>query len=195
MGKLLKTNLTTWHLLLIPTHFFIRSVSTDRWVHLWFAVFLAIIVAVGFWYINKRFDVVAKRLFVPGVARVHLLLMSAFTLFLGSWVPDLDWFFNVHRSPLTHSAIPFFICHLFLYRPMANDFSRILLLAFGIGLASHLVLDVLPGAGRIVGIPGLWGVVWLWGNAGVVAAACAGIAAKIQTVESIAASVVENSDI
>jgi len=75
--------------------------------------------------------------------------MCLYVIFLGSWLPDIDWLLlNHHRSPFTHSALPFLI----MFSLSKTTWAKLLLVYFGVALASHLALDLLSPA-NIVFIP------------------------------------------
>jgi len=59
-------------------------------------------------------------------------------LYLGSWVPDWDLIVGLgfHRNPLSHSVLPLLVL------AWASGFQSQLVFAFGLGLASHLLWDM-----------------------------------------------------
>ena len=61
---------------------------------------------------------------------------------LGTWVPDWDLFVGIgfHRSPITHSALPAILVGWLVFR---LKLPFILIIGFCIGLASHLLWDVI----------------------------------------------------
>lgn len=61
---------------------------------------------------------------------------------LGTWVSDWDLFLGIgfHRSPLTHSALP---ALLFGWVVFKYKLSSILIIGFSIGLASHMLWDII----------------------------------------------------
>lgn len=80
--------------------------------------------------------------------------MALFVLFLGSWIPDIDWLIHSHRNPLTHSFLPFLIFWLLIKKRYVgnDDWNKRLLIVFGYGLGSHLITDIISG-GNVVSIP------------------------------------------
>jgi len=61
---------------------------------------------------------------------------------LGTWVSDWDLIFGIgfHRSPITHSAFPAIFAGWIVFR---FKLPSILIIGFCIGLASHLLWDVI----------------------------------------------------
>lgn len=82
------------------------------------------------------------------------MALALFVLFLGSWTPDIDLKFGVHRSPLTHSILPFFLIGALAKNWQWGDtkWTKQLMPLFGISLGSHLIVDFFQG-GNLVGIP------------------------------------------
>jgi hypothetical protein len=76
----------------------------------------------------------------PKCSGWETLAMLPSTL-LGTWVPDWDLFFGIgfHRSPLTHSAMPVIVLSLFV--PARASYAVVV--AFGLGIASHLAWDTI----------------------------------------------------
>jgi hypothetical protein len=101
--------------------------TTDRLIHL----------IIGFallWYVMGRP--------MPKLAPYQwVLLLGACAL--GTWMPDWDLKFGIgyHRSPLTHSALPAVVLALGV---MASRLPLDkLVVGFAIGLASHLLWDII----------------------------------------------------
>ena len=152
--------MSIWHLY-IPLVIILSAVTIDRFIHfLWatafFLVGLTIFIGIkkvkGERSILVRFWIRASR--PDGISKIHGIVMSLFVLYLGSWIPDIDWLFYSHRNPLTHSIIPM----LFMMRVISRwqfgnrDWNDRLLIIFGYGLGSHLLTDIIPG-GNVVWLP------------------------------------------
>jgi len=61
---------------------------------------------------------------------------------LGTWVSDWDLFLGIgfHRSPITHSALP---ALLFGWLILKYKLPKMLIIGFSIGLASHMLWDII----------------------------------------------------
>ena len=88
--------------------------------------------------------------------------MAIFVVFLGSWIPDIDWQFKSHRSPITHSVLPYLGMAWYI-KARSSDWDKWLLVFFGFGLASHLVSDIIPG-GNVVWLPPAIDMPFLFAN-------------------------------
>ena len=92
-------------------------------------------------------------------------LLALIPCYLGTVVSDLDirlCGIGCHRNPLLHSGLSFFIL-LWLVRGQ-HDFLQTLVLGFGVGLASHLLWDVVD-YGDVRWLPGgLLDRIWLGSN-------------------------------
>ena len=100
-----------------------------------------IIVLMGFTYSLKT--VITSRLKL-----VLLFVVSLLPCYLGTVFPDLDirlLGIGGHRNPLFHSGIPFFIL-MISFRWKSPVVLRVLIAAFGVGIASHLLWDVFDHA-------------------------------------------------
>ncbi|MEO1016314.1 MAG: hypothetical protein AAFY56_01285 [Pseudomonadota bacterium] len=148
----------------------------DRLEHLlWAGAFFLVIMAAGaaMTKANPSQSLIARYwIFVSqtkGFARAHLLVMVVFVMFLGSWLPDVDWLFNQHRSPVTHSAIPYLLLAAYIGKPIVGnrELSLVLLPIFGVALGSHLIVDHFQG-GNLVGVPAVWEIAFLMGNGALV---------------------------
>ncbi len=115
-----------------------------------------------------------------GLATSQLLLfmLALPVLYLGSAVSDWDiWLFGIggHRHPIFHSAAPYVLL-VYLCRTVevTDRFRTLIIIAqvsFALGLASHLVLDVIQ-YGNVKWIPGgTLDRMWLAGNAAVLGVA------------------------
>lgn len=71
---------------------------------------------------------------------------------LGTWVSDWDLIFGIgfHRSPITHSALPAIFAGWIVFR---FKLPAIFIIGFCIGLASHLLWDVID-YGNVLWISG-----------------------------------------
>ena len=158
--QMLGLNITVWHLY-IPVAVLFGAWTVDRFVHLlwagtFFAVFL--IVAVGYKSVVKNKSLLVRYWTVvthpKNHSHLHGLALALFVLFLGSWIPDIDWKFNVHRSPITHSILPYLAMALIIKNWQFGDtyWSQMLVPVFGIALGSHLLIDIVQG-GNLVGVP------------------------------------------
>lgn len=100
----------------------------------------------------------------PGKVAVFFLL-ALIPCYLGTVVSDLDiriCGIGCHRNPLLHSGLAFFIL-LWLLRGQP-EFLQTLVLGFGVGLASHLLWDVVD-YGDVRWLPGgLLDRIWLGSN-------------------------------
>jgi hypothetical protein len=101
---------------------------------------------------------------VPGKV-AGFFLLALIPCYLGAVVSDLDirlCGIGCHRSPLLHSDLPFFIL-LWLARQQ-HEFLQTLVLGFGVGLASHLLRDVVDYS-DVRWLPGgLLDRIWLSSN-------------------------------
>ena len=91
----------------------------------------------------------------PGVPRWHCLALNLYVIYLGSWLPDIDWLFMQHRSPISHSVGPYFLMLAVVkkYESFGNrEWNWKLLCLFGYALASHLLTDIPPG-GNVISLP------------------------------------------
>ncbi len=87
-------------------------------------------------------------------ASVTFFLAALLPVYLGTALSDLDiglLGIGGHRNPLFHSALAYGLLLLFL-RP-AGALPRAALIGFGLGLASHLLLDVVD-YGNVRWLPG-----------------------------------------
>jgi len=100
------------------------------------------------------------------IAPLHAWTLAAVVVFMGGWIPDIDWHFGSHRSALTHSVLPLVAmrCLVSLDRLGDSTWNRSLLALFGYALASHLVVD---GSlrGNVAGIPKFLELPFMLGNA------------------------------
>lgn len=152
--------MTIWHYF-IPVVLLFSATTYDRAVHgLWALLFFfgALIVYAGIKKFSSDKSIVVKLAHrvttPPGIKPMHATTMALFVLYLGSWIPDIDWLFNSHRNPFTHSALPLFAM-IFLSReyPFGNPkWNKALLAVFAFGLGSHLWMDIPPG-GNVVWVP------------------------------------------
>jgi len=96
---------------------------------------------------------------------VAFFLVALIPCYLGTVFPDLDITLlgiGAHRNPLFHSSVSFFVL-LWLVRRQ-NAMRQTLVLGYGVGLASHLLWDVVD-YGDVRWLPG--GVIdrlWLGAN-------------------------------
>lgn len=151
--------MTIWHLF-IPVVVLFGAWTVDRFVHLlWAGAFF-----VGFLVLARGYRAVAsdRSLLVrywiavthpPNRGHAHGLALALFVLFLGSWLPDIDWKFGIHRSPITHSVLPYLVMAAAAKWWAFGDriWSLMLTPVFGIALGSHLIIDFFQG-GNLVGI-------------------------------------------
>lgn len=171
----LHSNVTLWHLFIVPVAL-LSAVTNDRFVHLLWAVGFSLLPISAFLLILNRHDKAPARsstiarychslVSQEGIHRLHAIAMALFVLFLGSWIPDIDWKFKIHRSPISHSILPMIVL-VFVnsrFRMGNKEWSQKLLLLFGYGLSSHLVSDIIPG-GNVVGIPARFDMPFLFMN-------------------------------
>lgn len=152
--------MTIWHMF-IPIVLFFGVWTVDRFVHLiWATVFFVgfLMLASGYKAIRNEKSLLIKYWIVAtrpkGRTHIHAATMAIFTLFLGSWIPDIDWKFGVHRSPLTHSILPYLILWTIVDKFNFGDqqWNRTLLPIFGFALGSHLIIDFFQG-GNLVSVP------------------------------------------
>ena len=145
----------------IPLMIALGAWTNDRFVHfLWASVFFVctLVILSGIKALTSNKSDINKyweRATHPeGISRSHAIAMAFFVLFLGSWVPDLDWKFGVHRSPLTHSVLPFIGMMVVVKKAQFGNkqWNQLLLPLFGIALGSHLIVDFFQG-GNLVSIP------------------------------------------
>jgi len=148
-NEFIQKNITIWHAAIILVVFLGTIGTKDRLTHLGVSIAVAIIPIVSIYFLlkSKRFN-----FFINGVVKWHQTAMILFVVYLGSWLPDIDWEFGIHRFSGTHSILPFLIIYFYLLKRKSNLFERQLLVFFGFGLAGHLMLDMMPG-GNIVKIP------------------------------------------
>jgi hypothetical protein len=152
--------MTLWHFF-IPVVAIFSAWTVDRFVHLAWAIGFFL----GFLFIASGYRAFAtNRSFVirywltsihpKNRSPLHGLILALFVLFLGSWIPDIDWKFGVHRSPLTHSILPFFVIGALAKNWQWGDieWTKQLMPLFGISLGSHLIVDFFQG-GNLIGIP------------------------------------------
>lgn len=95
------------------------------------------VVGLAFW---MGYLYVGKLLKLPRRSIIERAGMVLAVLF-GTWVSDWDLFLGIgyHRSPLTHSILPFLI-----FTPIFRPISRYVFpIGFGLGLASHLFWDII----------------------------------------------------
>jgi hypothetical protein len=151
--KRLKANISIWHIYLPIVILFAAIGTNDRIIHfLWAIGFSLIPILVFLIFLKKQWKpnwVFVKSDLIP---KFHQVIMIIFVLFLGSWIPDIDWEFMIHRCPITHSVLPFLLMKGYGYFSK-NEWDKRLLIFFGYGLASHLVWDVIPGTGNVVWLP------------------------------------------
>lgn len=149
-----------WHLA-IPLLLLAASLTGDRIVHLFSAAVCALLGLAIDPRPGTTFRTGAEvrralnRLVSPvSASPVHLWALAAIALFTGSWIPDIDWLFKLHRSPITHSILPYLAVRYLVDRGGFGDSSwnRSLLVLFGYGLASHLLIDIFQ-RGNLVAIP------------------------------------------
>ncbi|MDD0854277.1 hypothetical protein HBN50_14285 [Halobacteriovorax sp. GB3] len=153
-----KWNLNIFHALLFFA--LLKNFTTrDRIEHLIAAVAAFLVSIAIILVLNKRKNIFQKIKSKVNINPLHFYLMTFFTIYIGSWFPDIDWIIHWHRSPLTHSFIPVIAIALYL-RKKRNLFTSYLNWIFGIGLASHLAWDFFPYA-RIRHIPGIYGHLYL----------------------------------
>jgi len=152
--------MTVWHAF-IPLMIALGAWTNDRFVHLlWASVFFVgtLVLLSGIKALASNKSVITKywvRATHPeGISRSHAIAMAIFVLFLGSWVPDLDWKFGVHRSPITHSVLPFIAMAAVVKKVQFGNkqWNQLLLPLFGIALGSHLIVDFFQG-GNLVSVP------------------------------------------
>jgi hypothetical protein len=128
---------------------------------------LHVVVAVVVLFVALR--MAGSQMEAPATWRDRALLaggwaIAAFVLIFGSWLPDLDWTFNAHRSPLTHSVVPVLLTVVVLGAPgSAGAWSGRFFAAFSLGIGSHLLLDVGQPA-NVVWIPAPFDPWFLGGN-------------------------------
>ncbi len=93
------------------------------------------------------------------------LLLAFLPVYIGTALPDLDiklLGIGGHRNPLFHSALSHLLLIWTVRRP--NAYVRALLIAYGLGLGSHLLWDVID-YGDVRWLPGgFLDRVWLLGN-------------------------------
>ncbi len=88
---------------------------------------------IGYLYLGKILKLPRRSI----IERTGMVL----AVLLGTWVSDWDLFLGIgyHRSPLTHSILPFLI-----FTPIFRPISRYVFpIGFGLGLASHLFWDII----------------------------------------------------
>jgi Na+-driven multidrug efflux pump len=93
-----------------------------------------------------------KKNFHKGLA--SFFLIALIPCYLGTVFPDLDIKFlgiGGHRNPLFHSCLSYFI--LFFIVSGKNNFLRILVIGYGVGLGSHFWWDIIY-YGDVRWIPG-----------------------------------------
>jgi Domain of unknown function (DUF5942) len=74
---------------------------------------------------------------------VAFFLVALIPCYLGTVFPDLDITLlgiGAHRNPLFHSSLSFFVLLLLVHRQ--NAMLQTLVLGYGVGLASHLLWDM-----------------------------------------------------
>jgi hypothetical protein len=96
---------------------------------------------------------------------VTFFLLALIPCYLGTVFPDLDITLlgiGAHRNPLFHSSLSFFVLLWLVHRQ--SVILQVLVLGYGIGLASHLLWDVVY-YGDVRWLPGgLLGRLWLGAN-------------------------------
>lgn len=152
--------MSIWHLY-IPIVLLLSAATMDRFIHfLWAAGFFALTLALfaGIRNIRGNKSILIRywsNASTPrGISQRHSLVMSLFVLYLGSWIPDIDWLFYSHRSPITHSIMPYLImAYVIKSWEFGNrEWNELLLIMFGYGLGSHLLTDIISG-GNVVLLP------------------------------------------
>lgn len=165
------SRMTIWHLF-IPIVMLLSAVTVDRATHwLWALIFfgVALLLFVGIKQISSNKGVLVelarRATSPPGINPVHATSMALFVLYLGSWVPDVDWLVHSHRNPLTHSALPLLIMvYVSKQFPLNNpEWSEALLAVFAFGQGSHLWTDIPPG-GNVVWVPAKYDNTFLFLN-------------------------------
>lgn len=117
--------------------------SADRFVHSLVGIILLITYA-SFLVDEKK----QKQRVIP------FFLLALIPCYLGTVFPDLDiTFFGIggHRNPLFHSSLSFFVLMVFIGRK--NVLLQTVVRGYGIGLASHLLWDMLDN-GDVRWLPG-----------------------------------------
>lgn len=152
--------MSVWHIY-IPVVLLLSATTWDRFVHFaWATAFfmLTLVILIGIKKLRGEKSLLIRywmRASTPdGASKLHGASMSVFVLYLGSWLPDIDWLIYSHRNPLTHSVIPLLVM-TYLIRNWnfgRRDWNELLLIMFGYGLGSHLLTDIIPG-GNVVWLP------------------------------------------
>lgn len=151
--------MTVWHLY-IPIVLLFGAWTVDRFVHLaWAGGFFVgfLVLAAGYKAVASDKSLVVRYWFAAthpaGHSQIHGLALALFVLFLGSWLPDIDWKFGIHRSPITHSILPYVAMMVVVKNWEFGDtgWSSLLTPVFGIALGSHLIIDFFQG-GNLVGV-------------------------------------------
>jgi hypothetical protein len=138
-----------------------------------------------FWYFAGGFILLAVYLYVKEqryrriAGRLVVFIVGALpTLYIGSALPDWDvtlFSIGAHRHPLFHSALPYFfvgyLSHQLRLLTLMHTLGAAALvtpgqIGFALGLASHLLLDIVQ-YGDVRWIPGgTLDRLWLVANAG-----------------------------
>ena len=141
-----------WHIFIPVVALFAAIGTPDRVIHFLWAGFFSLFPIAIFYFVHKKKSW-SDYIFIKNdkVSKHHQITMIIFVLFLGSWIPDIDWLFYMHRSPLTHSVLPFLVMSKFV-SSFKTEWDRRLLVFFGFALSSHLVTDIIPG-GNVVWLP------------------------------------------
>lgn len=152
--------MTVWHLF-IPVIALLGAWTIDRFVHLaWAGAFFVgfLVLAAGYKAVASDKSLVVRYWFAATHPKNHSyfhgLVLALFVLFLGSWIPDIDWKFGAHRSPVTHSILPYLVLAAAAknWEFGDSDWATLLLPVFGVALGSHLIIDFFQG-GNLVGVP------------------------------------------
>lgn len=167
MIEKLKANISVWHAFIPIVAIFAAIGTQDRIIHfIWAAGFSLLPIAIFLFMYKMKIGLEYVFVKNKNVSKLHQVFMIIFVLFLGSWIPDIDWQFKMHRSPLTHSVLPFLVMlgynHIF-----KSEWDKRLLVFFGFGLSSHLISDIIPG-GNVVWLPARIDMPFLFINGAVV---------------------------
>jgi len=163
----IKNNISIWHSFIPVVAIFAAVGTQDRIIHFLWALVFSLIPMVIFIVLYKM-KIGYSYFFVESkdIGKLHQVIMILFVLFLGSWIPDIDWEFKSHRSPITHSVLPFWVM-LSFSKIFKTEWDKKLLVFFGLGLASHLITDIIPG-GNVVWLPAKLDMPFLFLNGSIV---------------------------